>query len=130
MIIADEVEWVERSALETERSSLAAEIEQWRADWQSRDTERYLAHYSQRFSSGKENLATWAAHKRKVNGAKSWIKVGLGRMTLLRDPHERDVVVATFDQDYKSNGLSNVMKKRQYWMKENGRWKILYEGPA
>ena len=130
VIIADEVEWVERSALETERSSLAAEIEQWRADWQSRDTERYLAHYSQRFSSGKENLATWAAHKRKVNGAKSWIKVGLGRVAMLRYPHERDVVMVTFDQDYKSNGLSNVMKKRQYWMKENGRWKILYEGAA
>jgi murein L,D-transpeptidase YafK len=130
VIIADEVEWVERSALETERSGLAAEIEQWRADWQSRDTERYLAHYSQRFSSGKENLAAWAAHKRKVNGAKSWIKVGLGRVAMLRYPHERDVVVVTFDQDYKSNGLSNVMKKRQYWMKESGRWKILYEGAA
>jgi len=130
VIIADEVEWVDHAALESERSGLAAEIEQWRADWQSRDTERYLAHYSQRFSSGSENLAAWSAHKRKVNGSKSWIKVGLGRVSMLRYPHERDVVVVTFDQDYKSNGLSNVMKKRQYWMKENGRWKILYEGAA
>ena len=130
VIIADEIEWVDRSALETERASLAAEIEQWRADWQSRDTARYLAHYSQRFSSGRENLASWSAHKRKVNASKSWIKVNLGRVTMLRYPHERDVVVVTFDQDYKSNGLSNLMKKRQYWMKENGRWKILYEGAA
>jgi len=130
VIIADEIEWVDRSALETERASLAAEIEQWRADWQSRDTARYLAHYSQRFSSGRENLASWSAHKRKVNASKSWIKVNLGRVTMLRYPHERDVVVVTFDQDYKSNGLSNLMKKRQYWMKENGRWKIFYEGAA
>ena len=130
VIIADEVEWVDRSALATERASLAAEIEQWRADWQSRDTERYLAHYSPRFSSGRESLAAWSAHKRKVNASKSWIKVNLGRVTMLRYPHERDVVVVTFDQDYKSNGLSNLMKKRQYWMKENGRWKILYEGAA
>ena len=49
---------------------------------------------------------------------------------MLRYPHERDVVVVTFDQDYRSNGLSNIMKKRQYWTKENGRWKILYEGAA
>jgi murein L,D-transpeptidase YafK len=130
VIIADEVEWVDRAALETERASLAAEIEQWRADWQSRDTERYLGHYSQRFSSGSEDLAAWSAHKRKVNGAKSWIKVDLGRVTMLRYPHERDVVVVTFDQDYRSNGLSNVMKKRQYWMREGGRWNILYEGAA
>jgi hypothetical protein len=33
-------------------------------------------------------------------------------------------------QDYRSNGLSNVMKKRQYWAKEAGAWKIIYEGPA
>ena len=130
VIIADEIEWVDRTALETERASLAAEIEQWRSDWQSRDSEKYLSHYAARFSSGKENLAAWSAHKRKVNAGKSFIKVNLGRVTMLRYPHERDVVVVTFDQDYRSNGLSNVMKKRQYWMKENGRWKILYEGAA
>ena len=130
VIIADEVEWVDASALEAERASLAAEIEQWRADWQSRDTERYLSHYSARFAAGKENYVAWAAHKRKVNAGKAWIKVKLERLAMLRYPHERDVVVVTFDQDYRSNGLSNVMKKRQYWRKENGRWKILYEGAA
>jgi murein L,D-transpeptidase YafK len=130
VIIADEVEWVDAATLDAERSSLAAEIEQWRADWQSRDTERYLAHYSARFAAGSQNFAAWAAHKRKVNAGKSWIKVGLGRVAMLRYPLEGDVVVVTFDQDYRSSGLSNVMKKRQYWMKESGRWKILYEGAA
>ncbi len=130
VIIADEIEWSDAGSLETERSGLAAALEQWRADWQSRDTERYLAHYSQRFSSLGQDYAAWGAHKRKVNAAKSWIKVGLGRVTMLRYPHERDMVVVTFDQDYRSDGLSNVMKKRQYWAKEAGRWKILYEGPG
>ena len=130
VIIADEIEWTDRAALEAERAGLAAALEQWRADWQSRDTERYLAHYSQRFASHGQDYAAWAAHKRKVNAAKAWIKVGLGRVTMLRYPNERDVVVVTFEQDYRSNGLSNVMKKRQYWMKEGGRWKILYEGAA
>ena len=130
VIIADEIEWTDRAALEAERAGLAAALEQWRADWQSRDTERYLAHYSQRFASQGQDYAAWAAHKRKVNAAKAWIKVGLGRVTMLRYPNERDVVVVTFEQDYRSNGLSNVMKKRQYWMKEGARWKILYEGVA
>ena len=130
VIIADEIEWTDRAALESERAGLAAALEQWRADWQNRDTERYLAHYSQRFASQGQDYAAWAAHKRKVNAAKAWIKVGLGRVTMLRYPNERDVVVVTFEQDYRSNGLSNVMKKRQYWMKEGGRWRILYEGAA
>jgi murein L,D-transpeptidase YafK len=128
VIIADEVEWTEASALDAERASLAAAIEQWRSDWESRDSARYLSHYSPRFSSGAENYAAWATHKRKVNAGKQWIKVGLSRVGMFRYPSERDFVVVTFDQDYRSSGLSNVMKKRQYWRKEDGRWKILYEG--
>jgi murein L,D-transpeptidase YafK len=130
VIIADEIEWSDRAALESERASLAAAREQWRTDWQSRDTERYLAHYSQRFSTKSEDYAAFAAHKRKVNAGKSWIKVNLARVAMLRYPAERDVVVVTFQQDYRSNGLSNVMKKRQYWVKEGPRWKIIYEGAA
>ncbi len=128
VIIADQVEWVDSVALDRERASLATAIEQWRADWQSRDTERYLSHYSQRFANGSQDLRAWAEHKRKVNAAKQWIKVGLSRVTMLRYPSERDVVVVTFDQDYRSDGLANVIRKRQYWVKEGERWKILYEG--
>jgi len=128
VIIADEIEWSDGAALEAERASLAAALEEWRADWESRDSARYLSHYSPRFSAGRENYAAWAAHKRTVNAGKKWIKVGLSRIGMFRYPSERDFVVVTFEQDYRSSGLSNVMKKRQYWVKEEGRWKILYEG--
>jgi murein L,D-transpeptidase YafK len=128
VIIADQIEWVDAVALDRDRASLGAAMEQWRADWQSRDTEKYLSHYSQRFESGAQNLRAWGEHKRKVNAGKAWIKVGLSHVSMLRYPRERDVVVVTFDQDYRSDGLANVMRKRQYWVKEGDRWKILYEG--
>jgi murein L,D-transpeptidase YafK len=128
VIIADQIEWVDAVALDRERASLGAAIEQWRTDWQSRDTEKYLSHYSQRFASGSQDLRGWTEHKRKVNAGKAWIKVGLSRVSMLRYPGERDVVVVSFDQDYRSDGLANVMRKRQYWVKEGERWKILYEG--
>jgi murein L,D-transpeptidase YafK len=129
VIIADEVEWSDAAAIEKERAALAGAFEQWRADWQSRDTERYLAHYSNRFASREgQDYAGWAAHKRKVNSAKRWIKVGASRVAMFRYPRERDFVVVTFDQDYRSDSLSNVMRKRQYWVKEGAQWKIIYEG--
>jgi murein L,D-transpeptidase YafK len=128
VIIADQVEWSDASAVEAERASLAAAMEQWRADWQSRDTGKYLAHYSSRFAAPGQNLAAWSDHKRKVNGSKAWIKVGVSSVAMLRHPRERDFVVVTFVQDYKSSGLSNVMRKRQYWVKEGATWKIIYEG--
>jgi murein L,D-transpeptidase YafK len=129
VIIADEVEWIDAAAVETERAALAGAFESWRADWQSRDSERYLAHYSGRFASREgQDYAAWSEHKRKVNAAKSWIKVGVSRVAMFRYPRERDFVVVTFDQDYRSSGLSKVMRKRQYWVKEGAQWKIIYEG--
>jgi len=38
--------------------------------------------------------------------------------------------VVSFDQDYASSNLANQMKKRQYWIQDKGRWRILYEGGA
>lgn len=130
VIIADKVEWAQAESVEAERAALAAALEQWRTDWESRDTGRYLTHYSPRFAAGKQDYAGWAAHKKTVNAAKAWIKVRLDRVAMFRYPLENDFVVVTFDQDYRSNGLNNVMKKRQYWIKEDGRWKIFYEGAA
>jgi murein L,D-transpeptidase YafK len=129
VIIADEIEWMDAGAFDQERKALAAAFEAWRADWESRDTDKYLAHYGARFNSGDQDLAAWSEHKRKVNAGKSWIKVGLSRVSMLQYPRERFVVVS-FDQDYRSSNLSNVMRKRQYWIKDDGRWRILYEGGA
>ncbi len=49
---------------------------------------------------------------------------------MFRAPDKEDYVVVTFEQDYRSNNLNNQMKKRQYWVRENGTWKIIYEGAA
>ena len=130
VIIADEIEWSDARSVEAERSSLAAELEQWRADWQSRDTERYLAHYSKRFSSGRQNYAAWAEHKRGVNAGKRWIEVGVANVAMFRYPREDDFVVVTFEQTYRSDSLKNTIRKRQYWIREEGAWKIVYEGAA
>jgi murein L,D-transpeptidase YafK len=130
VIIADEIEWADAGALEAERGALAGALERWRADWESRDTERYLAHYAAGFRAGRQDRAGWAAHKRGVNAAKTWIKVSLDQVSMLRYPRESDFVAVTFEQDYRSSNLSNTMRKLQYWKKVDGRWRILYEGAA
>jgi murein L,D-transpeptidase YafK len=130
VIIASEIEWADADAVKAERDALASALERWRLDWESRDAERYLAHYSPRFSAGGQDFAAWAAHKRAVNAGKSWIRVGLAQVSMLRYPTEANFVVVTFAQEYRSNNLSNTMRKRQYWQKEDGRWRIFYEGSA
>ncbi len=128
VIISEQVEWLSLDDWDAERNALNAEIERWRGDWESLDTERYLTHYSKKFSADRENYSDWVKHKRQVNSGKSWIKLGLSNFSMFRNPGKDELVVVTFDQDYRSNNLSNTMKKRQYWTKEGGKWRIIYEG--
>lgn len=65
-----------------------------------------------------------------MNSAKSWIKVGLSNISMFSYPEQPDMVVVNFEQDYSSSNLSNRMKKRQYWIKQDNSWKIIYEGAA
>jgi murein L,D-transpeptidase YafK len=130
VIISEGVEWLSVEEWKAERRSFLQALDTWRADWESMDTDRYLGHYSPSFAANGEARDAWGRHKRQVNSAKSWVKVGVSDLSLFRMPGKEDVVVVTFSQNYRSNNLSNVMKKRQYWLREGGRWRIVYEGAA
>lgn len=130
VIISDQIEWTSTTELARERHGVEQALEGWRSDWESRDSDRYFAHYSRRFQADDRDYRGWVAYKRRVNAGKQWIKVGVTNMAMFRYPRERDFMVVTFDQDYRSSNLSNRMRKVQYWVLEEGRWKILYEGGA
>jgi murein L,D-transpeptidase YafK len=130
VIINDNINWVDESAVEKEKASLDKALESWRKDWESLNTERYLSHYSREFSSGGQNYRDWAQQKRQVNAGKSSLKIDISRVSMFRYPGKDNMVVVTFEQDYHSNNLNNRMRKRQYWHMENGQWRIVYEGAA
>jgi murein L,D-transpeptidase YafK len=130
VIIAQGIEWTAANAAKTLRGQLAQSIEGWRRDWESLDTDKYLTHYAPGFSSGKMDLAQWSEQKRGVNAGKTWIKLKVDKLSVFLYPGRDDLAVVSFDQDYASSNLSNVMRKRQYWIREGNSWRILYEGSA
>ena len=127
VIISEDVEWLSFDDWASERKAFGSQLEQWRADWESLDTERYLSHYSKRFSAPGQDFQSWSRHKRLVNGGKSWIKVKLSNLSMFRDPGKDELVLVSFDQEYRSSNLSNTVNKRQYWVRENERWRIIHE---
>lgn len=127
VVIAESIEWVAYDALDGRRAELATALDSWRSDWESRDTNRLMAHYSARFSSAKQDYSRFAASKRKVNAGKTWIKVGLDRVSLMLYPGRPDFALVSFEQNYQSNNLSDRTFKRQFWSRENDRWKIIHE---
>ena len=128
VIVADRVNWVPVAELEAERASLAAAVEAWRLDWESLDTDAYLGHYSEDFRSGRMDLARWSAHKRRVNGYKSYIRVGLSEVGIYGYPGEEGLYMVMFRQDYASSNFNGGRSKRQYWRREGGEWRIVHEG--
>jgi len=127
VVISEGIEWAAPERWQESRREFLATFEQWRADWESRDVERYLAHYSPDFRAEGKDLAAWKARKRKVGAGKSWIKVGISDLSVFGQPEGEGMFVATFTQDYRSSNLSNRTVKRQYWAREGGRWRVVFE---
>ncbi len=129
VIIANQIDWNSEQD-QTEHANLQREVELWRKDWASLDTDAYLKHYASNFSSDTTDYPAWVKQKQLVNSAKSWVKVSLANVSMFTYPEQPDMVVVNFEQDYSSSNLSNKMKKRQYWIKQDKQWKIIYEGAA
>jgi murein L,D-transpeptidase YafK len=124
------INWAKPEEVESLRSGLASSIESWRHAWESRNTDAYLRHYARTFTSNGLNLEQWSAQKHQVNAGKTWIKVKVSDVSLLLYPGKEEMAEATFEQDYASSNLSNRMIKRQYWIRENNKWRIVFEGAA
>lgn len=132
VIVTDRViTWLETQQWAHQRIRFVELLERWRQDWESRDTERYLSHYSKTFRNSEKNYDVWTDHKRRVNAAKTFIRVALSDISLYAATDDQNTLVATFLQDYESNNYRQQVKKRQYWRQEaDGVWRIVYEGPA
>jgi len=127
VVVADGLRWIDRREAERHRRDLEQALEGWRRDWESRDGDRYLSHYSRRFRTPSMSRAKFAAYKRQVNASKKFIRVELDDLGIFSYPGERDLAVISFFQKYSSDNFKRSTRKRQYWRRENDRWRIVYE---
>lgn len=132
IIIANNLEWLNSSdAPEAEKELLNSAIDHWLNDWRAQDTEKYLSHYSKDFSTNGINYEQWAEHKYRVQASKPDIDISLSNISMFSYPDpQKKLVVVEFTQSFTSPHLKNTMLKRQYWIQEGSRWKIIYEGTA
>lgn len=132
IVIAEAVQWVDATTWRDTRKQLTMAIEQWRQDWESLDVNSYLGHYAQDFWSEDYNYEKWADYKRNVAAQKTFQKIELKNLSLFYYPHQassgKDMVVARFRQDYKSNNFNGETTKHLYLAREQEHWKIVYEG--
>lgn len=130
VIISDKIEWADASSDHPLEKEILKEVENWRKDWESRDVTKYLSYYSSKYRQNGQDFYNFAKQKVAVNATKTYVNVNLSQLSVFEYPNNKDLIVVTFWQDYRSNNLNQQMRKRQYWTKENGQWKILFESAA
>lgn len=129
VVIVPHMRWVSVAEWQQRHDTMLAMVENWRNAWQNLDTQTYLNLYSKDFiSDAGQNLTRWAQQKSSANLSKP-AKVDLNDLSLFAGGKD-DTLVATFDQDYRSNNLESKMRKRQYWRNDGGNYKIVWEGAA
>ena len=80
------------------------------------------------FATAHKICQTFGASKQKVNADKSWIKVGLNKVSLMLYPETLPISRwSALCRITKAAHLSDRTTKRQFWSRENGRWKIIHE---
>ncbi len=132
IVVTDRVQWLEAAAWTELRNDVEAAVEKWRTDWADAPVSAYLSHYSSEFKSKGHNAASWRKRKMQIAAGKQWQQVKLSALSLFAYPQTasrgKEMIVANFHQEYDSNNFQSDMDKRLYLVKEEGDWRILYEG--
>ncbi|MBQ0757689.1 MAG: L,D-transpeptidase family protein [Amphritea sp.] len=128
VLIGTSFEWLELDSWKQKKTAFTQVVDNWRSDWESKNTDNYLSHYSKQFNNGDMGFEKFATHKRRVNGSKSFIDVDVENLSIYQHPDNQGMFIATFIQNYQSDNYSGSDIKRQYWVNEEGNWRIAYEG--
>lgn len=132
VIIADHLEWLNPEQWRMQRRRMLNVLHAWRDDWASGKLSVYLRHYAGDFRSGRYSLRGWRRYKKAVLAGKRYQSIDLSGITIVAYPPDasggRPMVVADFEQSYRSNNYNSDSEKRLYLVREDQRWKIWYEG--
>ncbi|MCG6552372.1 MAG: adenosylcobinamide-phosphate synthase CbiB [Candidatus Magnetominusculus sp. LBB02] len=103
-IIAEEFK--ERDIEPTIEPYVDAAIKKWKAAWQAKDLENYIAHYSSAFRADSMDVKQWKAYKKSIFKKSKSIKISLTDMKIKDVSPER--IVVTFIQKYTAGSVSDT----------------------
>ena len=126
VVIARSLEWVEPQGQEAERRNMRNLIEGWRVARSSSDFNRLMAFYSPKFTSGGKDLSQWRQTLERESSSVRGRSFQVKDLAILAWRDRSDLMVVTFGE--LSEGERTGVIKRQYWAKEDGLWKIFFEG--
>ena len=128
VVIAESVEFVNKTKSVNDRNNALKLIEGWRRDFESLDAGRFILNYSSRFKTerGEDRQAWLNKQWQPITGAKN-VAIKMRELTLFLYPGREDLLVSTFTEDALIDANKVSTRKRQYWAKEGEQWRIVSE---
>lgn len=126
VVIAPSLQWVQPETLASERTQFEAVLEAWRQTRSAGQIAELKTFYSSRFMNQGRDLAQWwprVESELRANGSR---ELQMKDLSMLRWRDQDDVMVVTFGEV--AAGQSRGVTKRQYWVREQDRWTIFFEG--
>ncbi|MFH0844363.1 MAG: L,D-transpeptidase [Pseudomonadota bacterium] len=124
VIISSRMKMVHPETLRKEREHLEETIEYWRKSWESKWIDQYMSVYSASFSSDGKDWRAWRDYKTHLAKNYKEIQIGIDHLQLFR--HD-EVIVALFDQSYRTARFKSEGEKRLFFKRNSDQWKIVGE---
>ena len=100
-------------------------IENWKMAWENKDMTEYLAAYAANFQyPNNMSRIDWEAYREVRITSKKTINILISNIKL---KFEKEKIIATFNQDYKSGKLEQISKKTLVFINEDNKWVIFKE---
>jgi len=128
VVIAPELQWVGAEAITEHRARFEASLDAWRQARSAADATRLREFYSSRFRVPGRDLASWWPRTESELRARGAREIELKDLSILNWRDSDDTMVVTFGEV--PQGSSHGVTRRQYWILEDDRWKIFFEGNA
>ena len=126
VVIAPSLQWVKPDALAGDLAQFEAVLASWRQTRGAGNLDELKTFYSQRFMSQGRDLAQWwprVETELRANGSR---ELQMKDLSVLRWRDQEDTMVVTFGEV--ATGQTRGVTKRQYWVREQDRWTIFFEG--
>jgi murein L,D-transpeptidase YafK len=129
VVIADSVEFVNETKWNNDRSVAMRVVEDWRRTLENMDFKGLSVMYSNQFRSERgDSVGTWLGRQQQIlNGARN-LSINLRDMSLFLYPGRNDLMVVNFMEEATAGRFRHSVRKRQYWVREGTRWKVVSEG--
>jgi len=100
-------------------------LDQWKAAWEDKDMGEYLSSYASTFKyPNNMNRSEWERYRASRITSKKIINLSLSNTKV---KFNKEKVIVTFTQNYKSGALNQTSKKTLVFIEEDNNWLILEE---